>query len=63
MTVQPIDPLYQFGFAMAAGILLDTFLIRGLLVPAIVAALGDRARWRRPDDYRHRRRLEYSTAE
>jgi RND superfamily putative drug exporter len=42
---QPIDLLYQFGFAMAVGILLDTFLVRGLLMPAIVASLGRYAWW------------------
>jgi RND superfamily putative drug exporter len=42
---QPIDLLFQFGFAMAVGILLDTFLVRGLLMPAIVASLGRYAWW------------------
>jgi RND superfamily putative drug exporter len=42
---QPIDLLFQFGFAMAVGILLDTLLVRGLLVPAIIAKLGARAWW------------------
>lgn len=32
----------QFGFGVAAGILIDTFLIRTLLVPALVVLLG---RW------------------
>lgn len=44
---QPIDLLFQFGFAMAVGILLDTFLVRGLPVPAIVASLGRYAWWPR----------------
>jgi RND superfamily putative drug exporter len=30
----------QFGFGVAAGILMDTFLIRTLLVPAVVVLLG-----------------------
>jgi uncharacterized membrane protein YdfJ with MMPL/SSD domain len=42
---QPIDLLFQFGFAMAVGIVLDTFLVRGLLMPAIVASLGRYAWW------------------
>ncbi|TDT40118.1 RND superfamily putative drug exporter/hypothetical protein [Streptomyces sp. BK208] len=45
LMTQPIRELFQFGFAMAFGILLDTFLIRPLLVPAIVRLLGDRALW------------------
>jgi RND superfamily putative drug exporter len=45
LMTQPIRELFQFGFAMAFGILLDTFLIRPLLVPAIVRLLGNRALW------------------
>ncbi len=36
LMTQPIRELYQFGFAMGTGLLLDTFLIRGALAPAIV---------------------------
>lgn len=42
LMTQPIRELYQFGFAMAIGILLDTFVIRGTLVPAIILLCG---RW------------------
>lgn len=45
LMTQPIRELFQFGFAMAFGILLDTFIVRPLLVPAIVAVLGARALW------------------
>lgn len=45
LMTQPIRELFQFGFAMAFGILLDTFLVRPLLVPAIVRLLGRRALW------------------
>ncbi|GAA4260779.1 MMPL family transporter [Dactylosporangium darangshiense] len=45
LMTQPIRELFQFGFAMAFGILLDTFLIRPLLVPAIVTTLGTKALW------------------
>ena len=34
--------LRQIGFAVAAGVLLDTFVVRPLLVPSIVCLLG---RW------------------
>lgn len=36
------DPARQFGFGIAVGILMDTFLIRTLLIPAVVVLLG---RW------------------
>ncbi|MBV7295131.1 MMPL family transporter [Corynebacterium sp. TAE3-ERU12] len=45
LTVMPIRELFQFGIAMAIGILLDTFIIRPLTVPAIVRLLGDKALW------------------
>lgn len=45
LMTQPIRALFQFGFAMAFGILLDTFVVRPLLVPAIVTLLGENALW------------------
>jgi RND superfamily putative drug exporter len=42
LTTQPLNSLLQFGFAMALGILLDTFLIRGALVPALFRLIGPR---------------------
>ncbi|CAB0600089.1 MMPL family transporter [Corynebacterium diphtheriae] len=43
LMMQLIRELYQFGMAMMLGILIDTFIIRPLMVPAIVTLLGDRA--------------------
>lgn len=45
-----IDALAQNGFAIAAGLLLDTFLVRTLLVPAVAALLGRHNWW--PGDLR-----------
>ncbi|GAA3388511.1 MMPL family transporter [Cryptosporangium minutisporangium] len=45
LMTQPLDTLFQFGFALAFGILLDTFLVRGLLVPAIVRLTGRSSWW------------------
>jgi len=36
LITQPIQELFLFGFAMAAGILIDTFLVRGMLLPALL---------------------------
>lgn len=45
LMTQPIRELYQFGLAMAIGILLDTFVVRPLLVPALIRLLGRNALW------------------
>lgn len=45
LMTQPIRELYQFGLAMAIGILLDTFVVRPLVVPAMIKLLGKHALW------------------
>ncbi len=46
----PVEALAQTGFAVAAGLLLDTFIVRTLVVPACAALFEDRSWWphRRP---------------
>ncbi|WP_062353634.1 MMPL family transporter [Bacillus kwashiorkori] len=39
LMTQPIQLLFVFGFIVAVGILLDTFLIRGILLPGIIVFL------------------------
>ncbi|MGX6444463.1 MMPL family transporter [Neobacillus sp. K501] len=39
LMTQPIQLLFVFGFIVAVGILLDTFLIRGILLPALIVLL------------------------
>lgn len=41
----PIQVLVQFGIITAIGVLLDTFIVRPFLVPAITVLLGRRAFW------------------
>ncbi|GGA22491.1 MMPL family transporter [Psychrobacillus lasiicapitis] len=36
LMTQPIQLLFVFGFIVAVGIILDTFLIRGILLPALI---------------------------
>ncbi|MYI83407.1 MAG: MMPL family transporter, partial [Chloroflexi bacterium] len=38
----PLQDLLQLGFAVAAGVLIDTFITRTLIVPALVVLVG---RW------------------
>ena len=40
LTTLPLTLLYQLGVCVAVGILLDTFIVRGLLVPGLVLILG-----------------------
>lgn len=39
LMTQPIQLLFVFGFIVAVGILLDTFLIRGVLLPGLIVLL------------------------
>ncbi|GGE70884.1 MMPL family transporter [Priestia taiwanensis] len=41
----PMQVLVQFGIVTAIGVLLDTFIVRPLLVPAITVVLGKYAFW------------------
>jgi len=45
LTLLPLEELVQIGATVAAGVLLDTFIVRALLIPAITCRLGDRAWW------------------
>jgi RND superfamily putative drug exporter len=47
LTLLPLEELVEIGATVAFGVLLDTFLVRALLIPAITYRLGDRAWWPR----------------
>ncbi|GAA0593923.1 MMPL family transporter [Virgibacillus siamensis] len=58
LAVMPMQVLVQFGTVTAIGVLLDTFIVRPLLVPAITTVLGRFAFWpgkvsRKNDDRIH----------
>lgn len=36
LMTQPLQELFLFGFVMGMGILIDTFIVRGMLLPAIL---------------------------
>ena len=45
MATAPLTILFQVGVAVAIGVLIDTFLVRSILVPAITTLAGDWAWW------------------
>lgn len=47
LATMPIYELKLFGFIMALGILIDTFIVRPLLIPAILIKLGKWSFWPR----------------
>jgi RND superfamily putative drug exporter len=47
LAIIPITPFAVMAFAMGVGILVDTFLVRSMLVPALVVLFGRAGRWPR----------------
>ncbi|HEY6730536.1 MAG TPA: MMPL family transporter [Solirubrobacterales bacterium] len=45
LTLLPLEELVQVGATIAFGVVLDTFVVRALLIPAITYRLGKRAWW------------------
>jgi len=45
LTLLPLEELVQIGATVAVGVLLDTFVVRSLLIPAITYLCGERAWW------------------
>jgi len=41
----PVWLLLELGFAVALGVLIDTFIVRTIVVPALTVMFGDRAWW------------------
>ncbi|MFE8698342.1 MMPL family transporter [Cytobacillus sp. FJAT-53684] len=49
LMTQPLQELFLFGFTMAFGILLDTFLIRGVFLPSILILTGKKEKRMKTD--------------
>jgi RND superfamily putative drug exporter len=45
LAVLPLVTLTEIGFTIAVGVLIDTFIVRSLLVPALILEIGDRIWW------------------
>jgi RND superfamily putative drug exporter len=45
LTLLPLEELVQIGATVAIGVLLDTFVVRAMLIPAIAYRLGERTWW------------------
>ena len=45
LAMLPIDVLVMLGFVVAVGVLVDTFIVRSMLVPAIITLVGDKSWW------------------
>ena len=48
LTLLPLEPLVQIGATVATGVLIDTFIVRALLVPSLTYLINDRAWWPAP---------------
>jgi RND superfamily putative drug exporter len=45
LAIVPLDSFREFAFVLSAGVLIDTFVVRSLLIPALTALVGERAWW------------------
>ncbi len=45
LTTLPVTFIFDLGFMVAVGILLDTFIVRTIMVPALIELVGDRVWW------------------
>ena len=49
LTTLPLRDLFQLGFAVMLGVLIDTFIVRAFLVPSMTAMLGHWSWWPRKE--------------
>jgi RND superfamily putative drug exporter len=45
LALVPIRSFQQLAFILAAGLLIDAFLVRTVLAPAVIALVGERSGW------------------
>jgi putative drug exporter of the RND superfamily len=45
LAIIPIDPFRSFAFAVCTGVIVDAFVVRTLMIPALLAVVGERSWW------------------
>jgi RND superfamily putative drug exporter len=45
LAIVPLRPFREFAFAMAVGVLVDTFVVRSYLIPSLIALFGRWSWW------------------
>lgn len=45
LAIVPLRPFREIAFAMAVGLIIDAFVVRTLLVPALISLVGPRSAW------------------
>ncbi len=45
LAIVPLRPFREIAFAMAVGLLIDAFVVRTMLVPALISLVGPRSAW------------------
>ena len=45
LAVVPVEAFHQLAFVLAAGLLIDAFIVRTVLTPAVMSLVGERSSW------------------
>jgi putative drug exporter of the RND superfamily len=45
LAVVPLDGFHEFAFMMCVGVVIETFLVRSLLIPALISVFGRTSTW------------------
>ena len=45
LAVVPLDAFREFAFMMSVGVLIETFLVRSLLIPSLISVFGRTSTW------------------